>query len=919
MTDGQSTNDDFNHTQYLDSYFCNTPVATWGDGDNHNPTNIPGTQPTDLTKPDGSPYCPNNTCWIPSSSGTDILDDMAYFIRQADMFPDDLYGAMPDKQNIETFVIGFTADNDMLAETAVNGNGEYYTAYSYTTLKNALKNAIINILLRNFAFAAFTAPKKVTTTTGEGFSFVGYFLPGSDSIWEGHLQSYKLTDKWCPDANDNGTLDEGECDTSYPYELTCQEANPGVTCLRSIVLNPVPEWDTSEKILNLADEHRDYIFTHDSSDVSAPYALINFTDPANIATLQTLFGLPDDPDPDPDPLIPPVYQTMAENIVNTLSSRIFGDVFHSDIAYVGPPLAAKKYVKNLNPVECNAVDKATDADCFEKLAADQAARTKVAYVGTNEGILHQIDAVSGMERWGFIPDEVLPSLKEIVVNGKYTYTVDGRIMAEDIYYRGASNSWKTILVFGLKDGGTSYYALDATTVGDQPVILWKFKEPDYSGKSWSKPYVGKIRYYNGTTTIDRWVVIAAGGMAFNNQQNGSSAGKAVFVIDASTGELIWLIGYKSTGQADNAATPYIDTLLDASYAGPGVRYLTAKADFNYAIPSAITPVDRDSDGFLDTIYFGNVAGHLFKADISASAPANWRTYQLFKKDLSTYFAQTTVSSVSGNTVTVANKTGFDVNQNVFGLTSKAMGIIDAQDNKVLTLSYTPVSGGPVFIPGETIVVPKFDPIFLSPAVAFDPCFNLWVAFGTGDRIRSRTNPTSGKFAALRDGSTVVSGASVQKTDILIGDLVTLTWTGDVINETNIKVADKWGWQFTFPNSATYEKLFDPEPLVLPDINMVPHVYFNTYQPPTTAVIEECNAPKEGAMLFYDLTLNYCGNGTVAATKESGRIAGGGMFQGSDYILYEGTGSVASIPPLQEIKPIKLIYTGGLLFWKEKKR
>ena len=73
------------------------------------------------------------------------------------------------------------------------------------------------------------------------------------------------------------------------------------------------------------------------------------------------------------------------------------------------------------------------------------------------------------------------------------------------------------------------------------------------------------------------------------------------------------------------------------------------------------------------------------------------------------------------------------------------------------------------------------------------------------------------------------------------------------------------------------------------------------------------------MYFYNLKMDFCGSGTGSGDKESGRIAGGGMFQGSDFILYEGTGNVASIPPLQDIMPIKLIYTGGLLFWKEKKR
>lgn len=928
VSNGQARGDDFTNpgSPYPLSYFANTPVKKsdggWGDDDDNDMVMPPPSpQPTDLIKLDGTAYCPNNACWVPAEKGTDLLDDMAYFLSHNDMFPDDgdktvdeegntLYPAMPGMQNMETFVVGFNADNDMLAETAKNGNGVYYQAYGYTALKTAMKNAITAILLREFGFAAFTAPKKVTAITGEGYSFVGYFWPSLGSIWEGHLQSFKLVDKWCVDANNNGVLDsdpdnpdKDECATSYYYEQSCLDAKLG-PCLRSIGLLPAPEWDTAEKILNTVRK----LFTHDST-----YSLIDFTDPANIATLQTLFGLPTDP-------LVPTYLTTAQNIVDTISDDFLGDVFHSDISYVGPPLPGKKYVKNLNPIDCDSVDKAADPDCYESLAAAQASRDKVVYVGTNDGILHQVDAVLGHERWGFIPDEILPSLKNIVIDGKYTFTADGRMTAEDIYYRGASNSWKTIVAFGLKDGGRSFYALDVTDVtSPQPTVLWKFKDADYSGKSWSKPYVGKIRYYDGTTTYDRWVVIAAGGMAFNNEDKTDLAGKAIFVMDASSGELIWMIGYHENGAADNSATAYLDTLLDTSYAGPGARYLTAKAEFNYPVPSAITPVDRDSDGFLDTIYFGNVAGHLFKTDISSSAPANWKSYLLFKKELpSTYPVTASVSSVVGTVLNVDTTKGFARDQNVFGLTSKAMGVIEDVGNKDLTVTTISPSA---FFTAETIVVPAFDPIFLSPAVFFDyPSYNLWVAFGTGDRIRSRTNPDSGKFAALRDGTTVVSSATVQKTDIILDDLVPLTWTDDVINPTNIKVADKWGWYFIFPNAANHEKLFDPEPLVLPDLNLVPQIYFNTYQPSleTTVSDDVCNAPQEGNMYFYNLAMDY-GNGIISGTLESGRIAGGGMFQGTDYVLFLGTGKVASIPPLQETKDIKLIYTGSLLFWKEKKR
>lgn len=952
MTDGQSTYDEFTESpasRFNSSYFAKNPVKKsaggWGDDDDNDPVFNGeynwGTQPTDLTKPDGSAYCPDYSCWGVNDHqgklGTDFLDDVAYYMAHTDHFPDavfdpcygitdpvslktcqesNAYKVFGEKyqgpQTIETYVIGFNTDNDMLAETAENGNGEYYKATSYDSLKNALTAAIVSINLRNMAFAAFTAPKKITTTVGDGYSFVGYFMPDAVSaIWTGHLQSFLMTDRWYADLDNSKKLETknatgvNEFVNPYFYEKDCTAANSGsgLICLRSLELASQAGWDTQTKITNDRS-----LFTNDAAP---PYAPIDFT-VANAAILRPLFGL--DPDVDPDT----TNLTNAKTIVSTIGGKSLGDFFHSDIAYVGAPLPGKVYVRNLNPSECTGdteTPREDNPDCFENLLKARAARAKVVYAGSNDGILHQVDAASGEERWGFIPDEVLLSLKKIVIDNQYTYTVDGRLTADDIYYRaGEDAEWRTILVFGLKDGGHSFYALNITNPELDPQVMWKFPVNDdiFCGKSWSKPFIGKVRLLESGKLIDRWVVIVAGGMAFNNENKSNLAGKAVFVIDASTGALLWMIGYSSEsdgGAADATNTTYIDT------AGSGARYLTAKPEFNYPIPSAVTPVDRDADGYLDTIYFGNVAGHLFKADIASANSAQWKTYQLFKAEF-THKATNSIKSITSNVITLNNNnSGFDLHKNVFGLTSKAMGTIDAVDKTVLTVNTIPPSS---FIAGETIVVPSFDPIFLSPAVFYDKCSNLWVAFGTGDRIRSRTNPDTGKFMALRDGTHAPSGSTVQKTDILLSDLVPITWTGTVVNPTNIKVTGKWGWQFTFPMSDNYEKLFDPEPFVLPDENLVPHIYFNSYQPSLEITNEDCAAPKNGIMFVYELACDYCGDGTMAGTMESGRIAGGGIF-GTEYITFVGDGDVASIPPLQDIKPIKLFFTGSLLFWKEKKR
>ncbi len=940
MTDGQSTQDLFIDNpagnQFRDSYFATNPVKRttvsgvetgWGDYDDHDPASH--------TNPDGSTYCPLDTCWMTNSNGTDYLDDVAYYLAHSDLYPDAYYGVvgakpyMPSQQAVRTYVIGFNMDNQMLAETAKNGDGEYYTANSYDNLRTALVNAITSIRLRSMAFAAFTAPKKITSTVGEGFSFVGYFMPSvANPIWEGHLQSYKMTDKWFADLDSDGQLESDnngsepggvdEFVNPYDYESPCEKApaNVGLNCLRSLELATKAGWDTAQKLYDSTTARR--IFTNDGSDTTLPYALINFT-ATNAAALQSSLNA--------------ATEAEAASIITTIGGKTLGDLFHSDIAYVGSPMPGKAYSRNLNPVECGttaSVLKEDDSRCFENLLKSQAGRAKVVYAGSNDGILHQVDAVNGEERWGFIPDEVLPSLKNIVIDRKYTYTVDGRLAADDIYYYGATeNTWKTLLVFGLKDGGNSFYALDITNADADPTLLWKFKDDVYSGKSWSKPFFGKIRHLQTDGSwIDRWVVVLAGGMAFNNENKSDYAGKAVFVVDASSGELLWSIGYKPTGVtnpgvADDAGTPAIETVIDGSVT-TGLRYLTAKDEMNYPIPSAVTAVDRDADGYLDTIYFGNVAGHLFKIDMASNDPSQWKTYQLFKKTIA-HQATATTTAVAGGVITIPKNANFILHMNVFGLTSKAMGTIDAVDTvgNDTNLTVTTISPSS-FVAGENIVVPDFTPIFLSPAIFYDKCANLWVAFGTGDRIRSRTNPDSGKFLALRDGKTTLSGSTVQKTDILLSDLVTLTWVYNSttknwgLPDTNIKVTGKWGWQFTFPMSANHEKLFDPDPFVLPDKDLVPHIYFNSYQPTPLTSLDPCEAPENGIMFVYELTSNYCGDGSMGGTTEDGRIAGGGMF-GTDYVNFIGDGNVASIPPLKDIKAIKLFFTGSMLFMKERKR
>ncbi|HDP95288.1 MAG TPA: hypothetical protein ENN40_08005 [Candidatus Aminicenantes bacterium] len=898
MTDGESSQDYFNNPKFNGSIFKTKPVKrsanweSWDDGWGDLDSNEADTTDYDGIplnyNPDTATYCPNWTCWLGGSGGTDYLDDVAYFIRNQDMFPDDWFGddpvtGWPGDQGIFTYVIGFNADNDMLRETAVNGDGAYYTANNYDELVAAFESVITSILLRNFAFSAITAPKKTASIAADGVSYVGYFMPSAAApIWEGHLLANRLIERWGFDADEDGQFASDEL---YATETACQNANPGETCSRVLNLSNTEDWDAAQVLQNRSTDRA--LFTHSGTSNVA------FTQ-ANTAALAPLIGC---------------TQEEAGTIVNKINGKQFGDIFHSDIGFVGPPLLGKVYLQNQNPAECSG-DPAGDADCYGYFAAQKSTRTPVIYVGTNDGILHMIDVDDGSELWGFIPDEVLPTLKTIALDNQHDYTVDGRMLAEDIYFRdGNTQAWKTMLYYGLRRGGDVFYAMDVTNVDSQPAFAWKFKDADYSGQSWAKPVTGQLRYMDGENLVQRWVTVLAGGFAPNAEVSADSRGKAVFVVDASTGELLWMAGYNaSDGAEDEETTEHLE--LGST---DDVRYLTKSPLFNFAIPSALTAVDINNDGLLDTIYAGNVGGHLFRIDISSPDRANWRVYPVYEHNITDLASGVIAEITEGNVLKVGkDASSFVAGYSVVGQTSGAHGFVTAVDGAKKTITVEIHSG--TFVTGETVKTRDYAPIHLQPAVAYDQCQRLWVTFGTGDRDRPRTNPTGGRYIAIQGRNTA---------GVALGDLQQLTLSGTdstELAETTLDLAANQGWYLNFPGAK--DKLFDPEPLIIPDLNGVPHIYFNTYTPPGEEVKQTvdnpCVAPQEGAMMLYDIAL-FCGPDVVEGGREEGRIAGGGIYQGKEFVQYLGTGAVGSVPPLDRVEDKRLPYPGGVIFIKERKR
>lgn len=261
--------------------------------------------------------------------------------------------------------------------------------------------------------------------------------------------------------------------------------------------------------------------------------------------------------------------------------------------------------------------------------------------GSNDGFMHMLrntkpndtsnaNDTDGVETWAFMPKEVMPIVQTLVTNDastKHPYGVDGAPTAYLLDANGDGNidptSCATIagssycdkvwLFFGLRRGGSAYYALDLTNP-DEPKLMWKITNTTTGftemGQSWSTPKIGMM-LFNGNT-VSKPVLVFGGGYAPNKDTHAGhtgysgtaigtddTVGNAVYIVDAQTGALVW-----KTVFDDSASTP--------SYDAANKTY--KRKDMKDSIPSDATLVDSDGNGLIDRIYVGDTGGVLWRID-----------------------------------------------------------------------------------------------------------------------------------------------------------------------------------------------------------------------------------------------------------------------------------------------------------------
>ncbi len=123
----------------------------------------------------GAPDANSNNC-------SDYLDDVAYYMAH-----NDIDSSLDGDQFIYTYTIGFGIDAPLLADTAINGEGLYQSAWNLQSLTQSLGTVVGDIVNRISAGAAVAVTSSEQT---EGHTlFRGKFMPG---VWRGWFEAHDL-------------------------------------------------------------------------------------------------------------------------------------------------------------------------------------------------------------------------------------------------------------------------------------------------------------------------------------------------------------------------------------------------------------------------------------------------------------------------------------------------------------------------------------------------------------------------------------------------------------------------------------------------------------------------------------------------------------------------------------------------------
>ncbi len=459
---------------------------------------------------------------------------------------------------------------DDVFHASINSRGDFFSATDPDELIAALNDVINNILERISKGGSSSFTSTVVTSDTKAFS------PGFDSSnWTGNFFARNVLNSFGdfgPALWDTACfLTGGFCDTT------------GESVAKQTVRNLYTYDKTAESVISF------------SGSLSG--------DPAATVTLNSLeyrnkFNVS----------VEDVIGYVAGDETNEISEggrlrnrdSLMADIVHSSPVVIRGP--GESFRDSLWPDDSDIV---VNDDLYKDFRVANQARTNLAFVGSNGGMLHAINISGrdeGKEKWGFLPNSSLKNIHRLIdPTYEHWSFVDNTPILSDAYF---NNKWNSVLIGGMRYGGQAFYALDVTdTQASQPKVLWEFTDADDVDMGFS---YGQATIMRASST-DEWVALIPNG--YNNSEkdypnsadprNRIGDGSAVlYVVRLSDGQLL--------------------AKLDTNVGSVGTPNGMSSA---IAVDSVRMPGGIDLGA--DYAYAGDVYGNLWRFDFRSSNYADW--------------------------------------------------------------------------------------------------------------------------------------------------------------------------------------------------------------------------------------------------------------------------------------------------------
>lgn len=590
-------------------------MAFYGGTDNPNAENSGSTSSYNIAAGAANLYPSGITSCVTSTKAATACDDS-----------DGATGAFTDG--------GCAASND---PATAKLSGYAFLATDADELDDALRTAVN--LIREATYSFTQASVQSSRTSDENYIYEASFEPvTNEPFWHGHLKKYPIDNT----TGEVGTLINDAADVLQARDDT------GTTTARTM-----------------------YTCVGCTGTTGTLTSFTTSIDP-------TYFGFTTTATSSRDAVVGYIRGQSAYNPDSTAGVGVFklGDVFRSTPITVGTPSAYFDDIRDqYASTDCTTI-KTSSAftefrtnHCRASSCTGDGPTKRLIVAGANDGQIHAFHTSDLSEAWSFIPPNLLFKLTNIAHSTHPTtlshqYFVDGPVTVADVWLGTgtgkckSSSDWKTLMVFGEGRGTTpntwsssqycdsdfsstskysatypfycGYYALDITS-SLAPTFKWHLigagtngamngttdTYAPYLGEAWSKVMTGKVMYTDsaGVVTDEKWVGFVGGGY------NGSTCtattcgtscdcrGKSFYVVDLKDGKILW-----------------------SFILGDGTG--TTSTNMKYSIPGDASIVDTDNDGFIDTVYIGDLGGNIWRfkfctAGTASCNTASWTGRRLF--------------------------------------------------------------------------------------------------------------------------------------------------------------------------------------------------------------------------------------------------------------------------------------------------